>query len=152
MAITAFSSLVQDYLIARGQLAEADAGRMIALMGDAELDEGNIYECLIEGYKHDIRNCWWVVDYNRQSLDSTTADRMFRRFDDIFETCGWRVITLKHGKLQRAAFARPGGKSIEDWIEKCPNAEFAVLTYQGGAAWRARLLADIGSKPHGWPR
>ncbi len=148
VAITAFSSLVQDYLIARGQLAEADAGRMIALMGDAELDEGNIYECLIEGYKHDIRNCWWVVDYNRQSLDSTTADRMFRRFDDIFETCGWRVITLKSGKLQREVFARPGGQSIEDWIENCPNAEFAALTYQGGAAWRERLLTDIGAKPN----
>ena len=148
VAITAFSSLVQDYLIARGSMEEAEAGRMISLMGDAELDEGNIYECLIEGYKHDIRNCWWVVDYNRQSLDSTTADRMFRRFDDIFETCGWRVVTLKHGKLQRAAFARPGGKSLENWIENCPNAEFAVLTYQGGAAWRARLIADIGNKPN----
>jgi pyruvate dehydrogenase E1 component len=148
VAITAFSSLVQDYLIAHGKMAESEAGRMISLMGDAELDEGNIYECLIEGYKHDIRNCWWVVDYNRQSLDSTTADRMFRRFDDIFETCGWRVITLKHGKLQRAAFAQPGGKSIEEWIENCPNAEFAVLTYQGGAAWRARLVADIGTKPN----
>jgi pyruvate dehydrogenase E1 component len=148
VAITAFSSLVQDYLIAHGSIAEADAGRMISLMGDAELDEGNIYECLIEGYKHDIRNCWWVVDYNRQSLDSTTADRMFRRFDDIFETCGWRVITLKHGKLQRAAFARPGGKSLEDWIENCPNAEFAVLTYQGGVAWRTRLAADIGAEPN----
>ncbi|MFM6831627.1 MAG: transketolase, partial [Novosphingobium sp.] len=148
VAITAFSSLVQDYLIAHGKLAETDAGRMIALMGDAELDEGNIYECLIEGYKHDIRNCWWVVDYNRQSLDSTTADRMFRRFDDIFETCGWRVITLKHGKLQRAAFERPGGKSIEEWIDNCPNAEFAALTYQGGAAWRERLTADIGGRPN----
>ncbi len=148
VAITAFSSLVQDYLIAHGQMAEADAGRMIALMGDAELDEGNIYECLIEGYKHDVRNCWWVVDYNRQSLDSTTADRMFRRFDDIFETCGWRVITLKHGKLQRAAFARPGGRSIEEWIDNCPNAEFAVLTYQGGGAWRERLMADIGARPN----
>ena len=130
VAITAFSSLVQDYLIAHGQMNESDAGRMISLMGDAELDEGNIYECLIEGYKHDIRNCWWVVDYNRQSLDSATADRMFRRFDDIFETCGWRVITLKHGKLQLAAFKRPGGKAIEEWIETCPNADFAVLTYQ----------------------
>jgi pyruvate dehydrogenase E1 component len=148
VAITAFSSLVQDYLIAHGSIDEANAGRMISLMGDAELDEGNIYECLIEGYKHDIRNCWWVVDYNRQSLDSTTADRMFRRFDDIFETTGWRVTTLKHGKLQRAAFVRPGGKSLEDWIENCPNAEFAVLTYQGGAAWRTRLHADIGGKPH----
>ncbi len=144
VAVTAFSSLVQDYLIAQGKLAEADAGRMIALMGDAELDEGNIYECLIEGYKHDLRNCWWIVDYNRQSLDATTADRMFRRFDDIFETCGWRVVTLKHGRLQREAFQRPGGTALEDWIENCPNADFAVLTYLGGAAWRERLTKDLG--------
>ncbi|TNE41796.1 MAG: transketolase [Sphingomonadales bacterium] len=148
VAVTAFTSLVQDYLIAHGQVQEQDAGRMIALMGDAELDEGNIYECLIEGYKHDLRNCWWIVDYNRQSLDATTADRMFRRFDDIFETCGWRVVTLKYGKLQREAFKRPGGQALEDWIDNCPNADFAALTYQGGSAWRARLLADLGAKPH----
>ncbi len=147
VAVTAFASLVQDYLIAHGLMPAEDAGRMIALMGDAELDEGNIYECLIEGYKHAIRNCWWIVDYNRQSLDATTADRMFRRFDDIFETCGWRVITLKHGKLQRAAFAEPGGEALRDWIETCPNAEFAALTYQGGAGWRARLSRDIGDVP-----
>lgn len=147
VAVTAFSALVQDYLVAHGQLAEADTGRMIALMGDAELDEGNIYECLIEGYKHDLRNCWWIVDYNRQSLDATTADRMFRRFDDIFETCGWRVVTLKHGKLQREAFGQPGGKALEDWIENCPNADFAVLTYLGGAAWRERLERDLAGEP-----
>ncbi|WP_286774488.1 transketolase, partial [Sphingomonas sp. 66-10] len=147
VAITAFASLVQDYLVAHGQLAERDTGRMIALMGDAELDEGNIYECLIEAYKHDIRNCWWIVDYNRQSLDATTADRMFRRFDDIFETCGWRVITLKHGKRQRAVFAQPGGVAIAEWIDACPNADFAALTYQGGSAWRARLNADLADRP-----
>src|ERR1700751_1808989 len=148
VATPAFSSLGHASLIVHGQLREADAGRMIALMGDAELDEGNIYECLIESYKHDLRNCWWVVDYNRQSLDSTTADRMFRRFDDIFQTCGWRVLTLKHGKLQRAAFKRPGGKTLEEWIDSCPNADFAALTFQGGGAWRTRLTADIGAKPH----
>jgi pyruvate dehydrogenase E1 component len=147
VAITAFSSLAQDYLIAHGRIAEAEAGRMIALMGDAELDEGNIYECLIEGYKHDLRNCWWIVDYNRQSLDATTADRMFRRFDDIFETCGWRVVTLKYGKLQRETFKRRGGPRLEQWIDDCPNADFAALTYQGGPAWRARLFADIGDRP-----
>lgn len=145
VAATAFSSLVQDYLIAHGQLTEAGAGRMVALMGDAELDEGNIYECLIEGYKHDLRNCWWIVDYNRQSLDATTADRMFRRFDDIFETCGWRVVTLKHGRLQREVFKQPGGQALEDWIENCPNADFALLTYLGGAAWRERLTHDLGN-------
>lgn len=144
VAVTAFASLVQDYVVARGQLAPDDMGRMIALMGDAELDEGNIYESLIEGYKHDLRNCWWIVDYNRQSLDHTTADRMFDRFDDIFATCGWRVLTLKSGKLQRAAFAGPGGSALEAWIDACPNVDYAALTYQGGSAWRARLMKDLG--------
>ena len=147
VAVTLFASLVQDYLIAHQNLPASSAGRMIALMGDAELDEGNIYEALIEGYKHDVRNCWWIVDYNRQSLDHTTADRMFRRFDDIFETCGWRVLTLKYGKRQLEAFNKPGGKALQDWIDTCPNADFAALTYQGGAAWRERLMRDIGGKP-----
>ncbi|WP_339348280.1 transketolase [uncultured Sphingomonas sp.] len=146
VAITAFASLVQDYLVAHNALSEAETGRMVALMGDAELDEGNIYECLIEAYKHDVRNCWWIVDYNRQSLDHTTADRMFRRFDDIFRTCGWRVVTLKYGKLQQAAFGEPGGETLRAWIDETPNAEFAALTYQGGNAWRERLMADIGSR------
>lgn len=147
VAATMFSSLTQDYLIAHGALAEEKAGRMVALVGDAELDEGNIYEALIEGYKHDVRNLWWIIDYNRQSLDHTTADRMFRRFDDVFETCGWRVVTLKHGRLQREAFRKPGGQALAEWIDTCPNVDYSVLTFQGGAAWRARLLADIGGRP-----
>ncbi len=146
VAVTAFASLVQDYLVAHGQLSEVETGRMVALLGDAELDEGNIYEALIECYKHDVRNCWWIVDYNRQSLDATSADRMFSRFDDIFRTCGWRVLTLKYGKLQLEAFARPGGRALQAWIDNCPNADFAALTYSGGAAWRARLLADVGAE------
>ncbi|MGB3723852.1 MAG: transketolase [Pacificimonas sp.] len=144
VAVTAFASLIQDYLSAHGHLPEDQRGRMIALMGDAELDEGNIYECLIEAYKHDIRNLWWIVDYNRQSLDATTADRMFTRFDDMFATCGWRTVTLKYGKLQEAAFREPGGEALRDWIDTAPNADFAALTYGGGAAWRARLMDDIG--------
>jgi pyruvate dehydrogenase E1 component len=142
VAITAFSSLVQDYLLAHGLMQPAEAGRMVALMGDAELDEGNIYECLIEAYKHDIRNCWWIVDYNRQSLDATTAERMFRHFDEIFASCGWRVVTLKHGKQMEAAFAEPGGEALKAWIDQASNADYAALTYLGGAAWRERLLAD----------
>jgi pyruvate dehydrogenase E1 component len=148
VAVTAFASLVQDYLIAHGEMAPADLGRMVALMGDAELDEGNIYECLIEAYKHDIRNCWWIVDYNRQSLDSTTAERMFRRFDEIFASCGWRVVTLKYGRALEAAFGEPGGEALRAWLEAVGNADYSALTYLGGAAWRERLGKEApDSKP-----
>ena len=148
VAITAFASLVQDYLVAHGMMQPAEMGRMVALMGDAELDEGNIYECLIEAYKHDIRNCWWIVDYNRQSLDSTTAERMFRRFDEIFASCGWRVVTLKYGRALEAAFAGKGGAALKAWLEAVSNADYAALTYLGGAAWREQLAREApAAKP-----
>jgi pyruvate dehydrogenase E1 component len=148
VAITAFASLVQDYLVAHGLMAPEEMGRMVALMGDAELDEGNIYECLIEAYKHDIRNCWWIVDYNRQSLDATTAERMFRRFDEIFSCCGWRVVTLKYGRELEAAFRGKGGAALKTWLEAVSNADYAALTYLGGGAWRERLLKEApAAKP-----
>ncbi len=142
VAITAFSSLIQDYLTAHGMMDEADRGRFVALIGDAELDEGNIYEALIEGYKHDVRNLWWIVDYNRQSLDATSADRMFERFDEIFRSCGWRVVELRYGKrLQAALEASP---RLKEWFEKLPNAELSALHYLGGEAWRRRIDAEVG--------
>ena len=143
VAMTAFASLTQDYLAARGAVKPDAMGRMISLLGDAELDEGNIYEALIEACKHDVRNTWWIVDYNRQSLDATTSDRMFTRYGEIFEAAGWTVETLKWSKRQREAFAKPGGAALQAWIETQPNDLYSALTYQGGAAWRERLTADL---------
>ncbi|MFN3857993.1 MAG: transketolase [Caulobacter sp.] len=143
VAMTAFASLTQDYVAARGSVKPDAMGRMISLLGDAELDEGNIYEALIEACKHDLRNTWWIVDYNRQSLDATTSDRMFTRYGEIFDAAGWRVETLKWSKRQLAAFARPGGEALKGWIETAPNDLYSALTYQGGAAWRERLNADL---------
>jgi pyruvate dehydrogenase E1 component len=144
VAITAFASLVQDYLTAHGKMAEDDRGRFVALIGDAELDEGNIYEAIIEGAKHDIRNCWWIIDYNRQSLDATSADRMFERFADIFRACGWRIVELRHGKRLSAALAKH--KAVAEWLDALPNADSSALLYQGGAAWRERMVAGLGKK------
>jgi pyruvate dehydrogenase E1 component len=147
-AQTIFASLVQDYLRLKDLLpAEVQPGRMIALVGDAELDEGNVYEALLEGWKKDISNVWWVIDYNRQSLDSTMSDRLFGRFDALFESVGWRVVTLKYGKRLQAAFKEPGGDALRRWIDDCPNALYGALTFSGGEAWRKRLNEDIGTVP-----
>jgi pyruvate dehydrogenase E1 component len=142
VAITLFASLAQDYLSAHGWMDEKDRGRFVALIGDAELDEGNIYEALIEGYKHDVRNLWWIVDYNRQSLDATSADRMFERFDEIFRSCGWRVVELRYGKKLQAALDKH--PKLKSWFEKLPNADLSALHYQSGGAWRARIEAEVG--------
>ena len=145
VAITAFASIVQDYVRAKG-LGTGPEGRMIALMGDAELDEGNVYECLQEGWKHGLRNCWWIIDYNRQSLDGVVREGLSDRFSAIFHAFGWDVVTLKYGALQMAAFAETGGSALRRWIDACPNQLYSALMFQGGAAWRKRLMEEIGDQ------
>ncbi|MGH6915970.1 MAG: 1-deoxy-D-xylulose-5-phosphate synthase N-terminal domain-containing protein, partial [Geminicoccales bacterium] len=126
-AMTLFASLTQDLLHARNLVpADRPKGRMIAIVGDAELDEGNVFEALLEGWKHDVRNVWWVIDYNRQSLDRVVPERLFKKIEDFFGAVGWRVVTLKYGKLLQAAFARPGGDALRQWIDDCPNDLYAA--------------------------
>ena len=159
-AMTSFAALVQDYLKLKDLLpADQPTGRMVSIVGDAELDEGNVYEALLEGWKHDVRNVWWVIDYNRQSLDSTVSDQLYGRFDELFEAMGWRVVTAKYGSLLEKAFDLPGGDALRDWIDNCPNSLYSALCYKGGAlargdaaddatkGWRDHLLADLGDQP-----
>src|SRR5437016_3595130 len=148
VGVTLFAALAQDYLrLKRLVPSDTPPGRMIALAGDAELDEGNIFEALLEGWKHDVRNLWWVIDYNRQSLDAVVSDRLFGRIDALFEMFGWRVVTLKYGRLLEAAFARPDGHHLQEWIDACPNSLYSALVYKGGEGWREHLRRDLNRYP-----
>ena len=146
VAQTLFASLVQDYVRAHGWALDRPEGRMIALLGDAELDEGNIFEALLEGWKQGLRNCWWIVDYNRQSLDAVVREGLWERYENLFRNFGWDVVVLKYGSLQQAAFAEPGGEVLRRWIDSCPNQLYSALVFQGGAAWRKRLTDEIGDQ------
>jgi pyruvate dehydrogenase E1 component len=146
VAQTLFSSLTQDYVRAHGWGLDRPEGRMIALVGDAELDEGNIFEAMLEGWKQGLRNCWWIIDYNRQSLDAVVREGLWSRYEALFRAFGWDVVILKYGSLLERAFREPGGEALRDWIDNCPNQLYSALVFQGGAAWRKRLLDEIGDQ------
>ena len=149
VAQTLFSSLVQDYVRAHWLGDERPEGRMVALVGDAEMDEGNIFEAMLEGWKQGLRNCWWVIDYNRQSLDAVVREGLWARYEALFKAFGWDVVIVKYGSLQEAAFKEPGGEALRAWIDNCPNQLYSALTFQGGAAWRKRLMDDLGDQGAG---
>jgi pyruvate dehydrogenase E1 component len=145
VAMTSFAALVQEYVRAKGLVDRTrPRGRMIALAGDAEFDEGNVYEALFEGWKQGIRDTWWIIDYNRQSLDAIIPDRCMQRFDTLFRDMDWRVITLKYGRRLQQAFARRGGDALCQWLDACPNSLYSALAFQGGATWRTQLRRDLG--------
>ena len=101
---------------------------------------------MIEGDKHDVRNLWWIVDYNRQSLDATSADRMFERFDEIFKSCGWRVVELRYGKkLQgRARRESEAEKLVRDAAQR--RSVGAPLSGRRGMARADRGRARQGRR------
>ena len=143
-AITIFGSLMQDYLYQHNLINEQNRnGKMVALLGDAELDEGNIYEALLEGAKQNVRNCWWVIDYNRQSLDAVVADELHLKIDELFASMGWRVVTLKYGKKLQNLSKIKGGNKILNWIDHCPNDLYSALSYLGSKGWRDHLNNDL---------
>jgi pyruvate dehydrogenase E1 component len=146
VAQTLFSSLTQDYVRAHGWGLDRPEGRMVALVGDAELDEGNIFEALLEGWKQGLRNCWWIIDYNRQSLDAVVREGLWERYEQLFKNFGWDVVILKYGSLQQTAFKEPGGEKLRQWIDNCPNPLYSALVFAGGAAWRNRLNDEIGNQ------
>jgi len=89
-AVTTFGALSQDYLRLKPNEAmhpvnlrgKERPGRMVALVGDAEMDEG-VSEVLLESWKHKVKNNWWIIDYNRQSLDKVIEDNMVKQFDRV---------------------------------------------------------------------
>ena len=118
-AMTVFAALAQDYVRAKG-LGPIE-GRFVSVMGDAEFDEGNVFEAMLEGWKHDVRKVWWVIDYNRQSLDRILDDQLNQRIEGVFRTLDWDVHVLKYGQRLQEAFARPGGAALKKWLDACPN-------------------------------
>jgi pyruvate dehydrogenase E1 component len=149
VAMTSFASLVQDYIHAKDGAHNGRMGRMVALVGDAELDEGNIYEALLEGFKHGLRNTWWIIDYNRQSLDAVLTHLMTPKLESLFDNMGWRVVTVKYGRKLEALRGEPGGDRILRWIDECDNALYSALAFEGGAGWRRELERDLKGEREG---
>ena len=87
-------------------------GRQIALVGDAELDEGAVWEAIADPSVAKLGEVLWVVDLNRQSLDRVVPDIAFGRWAHMFEAAGWQTITVKYGRRLDALFERPGGPDL----------------------------------------
>jgi pyruvate dehydrogenase E1 component len=116
-------------------------GRQIALIGDAELDEGAVWEAIVDPMVMRLGEVLWVVDLNRQSLDRVVPDIAAGRLAAMFEGAGWHVETVKYGRRLTGLFDRPGGEALRARIDRMPNGEYQRLLRAAGAEIRERLPA-----------
>jgi pyruvate dehydrogenase E1 component len=119
--------------------ADAGTGRQYSLVGDAELDEGAVWEAIVDPGTADLGEVVWIVDLNRQSLDRVVPNIAAGRLESMFEAAGWQVITVKFGKLLESLFTRPGGEALRTRILEMSNPEYQRLLRCNASELRGRL-------------
>jgi len=131
----------------------AGTGRQYSLLGDAELDEGAVWEAILEPSVAELGEIVWVVDLNRQSLDRVVPNIAAGRLQGMFASAGWQVLTVKYGHLLEELFTRPGGSELRTRIDQMSNPEYQRLLrcipiqlrerLPGGSAPVAALISEL---------
>ncbi|MGW7069423.1 transketolase-like TK C-terminal-containing protein [Streptomyces sp. NPDC054855] len=127
--------------------AQSFTGRQYALVGDAELDEGAVWEALIDPQVADLGELVWIVDLNRQSLDRVVPNIAAGRLHGMFAAAGWQVLTLKYGTLLEESFTRPGGAALRARIDDMTNPEYQRLLRCTADQLRERLPGTGAEAP-----
>ena len=133
-----FAAAVRRYVDAH--FGARPHSRFIALVGDAELDEGNIWEAVADPATDGLGNVLWIVDVNRQSLDRVVPGVRIAQWEQQFSGAGWHVVHAKYGRKLQEAFARPGGECLRTWIDAMTNEHYQSLFGLDPAAVRERFL------------
>ena len=141
-----WGSIAHRYLA--GHFEVARGGRQIALVGDAELDEGAVWEAIADPLVARLGEVLWVIDLNRQSLDRVVPDIAAGRLQAMFDAAGWQTVTAKYGSKLNRLFAQPGGEELRTRLDEMPNEEYQRLLRCDSAELRDRLPGDgRGSRP-----
>jgi pyruvate dehydrogenase E1 component len=125
--------------MARRYVGTAGSGRQYSLVGDAELDEGAVWEAVLDPNVGQLGEIVWVVDLNRQSLDRVVPDIAADKLSGLFAAAGWQVITVKYGRRLQRLFARPGGAELRARIDAMSNPEYQRLLRCNAVELRRRL-------------
>lgn len=137
-----FAAAARRYLDAHFDMPDGPSPRFIALAGDAELDEGNIWEAISDPALQGLGNVMWIVDTNRQSLDRVIPEQKIKKLIGFFQGAGWHVIEAKYGCRLEAALQRPGGAALRRHIDEMSNERYQSLFGLQPAALRERLVQD----------
>ena len=142
-AATLFGALTRRYVDAH--FGSRPRSRFVALIGDAELDEGNIWEAITEEAASGLGEVCWIIDLNRQSLDRVVPGIRAGHLEHMFSATGWNVIEVKYGPRLRAAFERPGGDALRRHLDMMPNQAYQAMFSLRAAELRDRFL--LGADP-----
>lgn len=138
----AFAALTHRY--ASAHFGTVTSRRFVALLGDAELDEGSVWEAVLDHALDGLDNLLWIIDLNRQSLDRVVPGIRGANLKSFFGSAGWQVLEVKYGRQLQALFDKPDGDLLRQRIDEMSNEEYQALIRLPGDLLRPRLIAPTG--------
>ncbi|GAC1394610.1 MAG: 1-deoxy-D-xylulose-5-phosphate synthase N-terminal domain-containing protein [Ktedonobacteraceae bacterium] len=138
----AFAAVAHRY--AHNHFGRVTSHRFVAVIGDAELDEGSVWEAAFDEALQGLGNVLLIVDLNRQSLDRVVPGIRATQLKRLFQAANWQVLEAKYGQQLQHVFARPGGEALRRRLDEMSNEEYQSLLRRRGADIRTRLLHPLG--------
>lgn len=148
--------------MALGLRLRRSGARTVVMLGDGELDEGQVWEAAMAGAKFGLGNLVAIVDYNNLQLDGRCDQIMpLEPLAAKWEAFNWRVTEIDGNDMEAVVGALEGalaghdspsviiahtvkGKGVSymegdcDWHGKAPNDEqFAIAIAELDAAQQA---------------
>ena len=142
----AFAALTHHY--AQMHFGDVVSNRFIAIIGDAELDEGNVWEAIFNDWMAELGNTIWIVDLNRQSLDRVVPGIRAGTLKSMFDQWGWKVLEAKYGRKLQSLFAQKHGEQVRKRIDDMSNEEYQLLVRLPGDELRRRFVTVDGRLQH----
>ena len=129
---------------------EARTWCVYSVMGDGEMNEGQVWEALLLAAKYKLNNLVAIIDRNNIQIDGTTDDVLpLEPFADKFHAFGWNAIEIDGNNMEavlealkaaKAETTKPtaiiaktvSGKGVSfmeskfEWHGKTPNPEQAA--------------------------
>ena len=120
-----FAAVTRQYI--DSHFGARPKSRFISVIGDAELDEGNIWEALADPATTNLGNVMWIVDFNRQSLDRVIPGVRIEQWRAQFEAAGWHVKEVKYGSKLKRVFEDDASEGFKQWFNQIPNEQYQSL-------------------------
>ncbi len=145
--------------MAMGMKRKGSLGRVFVLVGDGELDEGQIWEGVMSAPQFKLSNLVLIVDRNRLSYDGDTEELMpLESLEEKFKAFRWRAercdghdpLALLKAFNSLEGGEGPGvliadtvkGKGVS-FIENRPEWHHHALTKEQYEQARAEIMAEV---------
>jgi transketolase len=89
--------------------------RVFVILGDGEINEGQVWEAAASAYKYKLNKLIAIVDKNRLQMDGFTEEIMpMEPIDKKFKAFNWKVYTINGHNMEEILISIENAKKIKD--------------------------------------